>query len=675
MIGRILRAALVLQILAILNPCAAGAEDVFDFFKEESEPITIAAPRPETVFNSVSNVTVIDREQIERYNYESVSDALQTIAGVMIWRTYAMQRVPTFRGGLQEHYANKVLVMINNVPAWHAVTGEGDLDRVDIDSVERIEVLRGPASVLYGSNALNGVINIILRQAPKEARLIHATGGIASSHGGAGCAAEVSRAAGLYARGNTGSTLLLSASHSSVRRPHFTFTDEAHQTFELREYFTVKNINASWSKGGHSLLANLSNSVQDYGGNAISLASGAQNPHEKELALLNYTYASGPEWSDLKYSATVDRQHRQIPRDSGNSLRSDILGTRYTNDLSAVLSLTDDLSLDLGGKHEYRVADSYNNFVTTSQAVVSDNRMDNRIVWAGSLFAQLGYNSSPWKLALGTRFTHNSISGDDVSSRFSAVYAINDRNSLKLMAGQAFRAPTPFELYFQNTPVTVLGNPGLRPEKTTTVELSYLTSWGKLFAQLTGYYADYQHKIHRTLGTFTREGVAYTGANFYENASTYDSKGLELELRYREEHFSIFAAFSCIHGSDGDAQTIAGTGSLASAQSSNFKYVPRYTLSGGASFSTSNPLGPGDFFGSLTANEYAAINTLHTRLPAQAWADLSVGYKRNTVRHTVSIQNVTGSTVVVPEYVRQRVVESLPLVNGRRVSYTVSYRF
>ncbi|PIR16554.1 MAG: hypothetical protein COV48_09670, partial [Elusimicrobia bacterium CG11_big_fil_rev_8_21_14_0_20_64_6] len=69
MLGRMLRAVLVLQVLALLAPCAAVADDVFEFFKEESETVTIASPKPETVFNSVSNVTVLDREQLERYNY------------------------------------------------------------------------------------------------------------------------------------------------------------------------------------------------------------------------------------------------------------------------------------------------------------------------------------------------------------------------------------------------------------------------------------------------------------------------------------------------------------------------------------------------------------------------------------------------------------------------------
>jgi outer membrane receptor protein involved in Fe transport len=661
--------------LALLASSPARAEDAFEFFKEEAAAVTVASVKPESVFNSVSNVTVIDREMIERYNYESVADALQSVAGVMVWRTYLMQHIPTFRGALQEHYANKVLVMINNVPAWHAVTGEGDIDRVGIGSVERIEILRGPASVLYGSNALNGVINIVLRQAPKDSRLAEANAGLASGHGGFSGAAEVSRAAGLYARDKAGSRLFVSADYSSWRKPHFRFTDETNTTFELRDHFGVKNINASWNRGGHSLLANVSNSVQNNLGNSISLASGAQNPHDKELALLNYTYSFGPDWRNLKYSATFDRQRRQIPRDAGDSLRSDILGTRYVNELSAYLPLTDAFSFELGGRHEYRAAERYNNFVSTSQTVVADNRMDNRLAWSGSLFAQLGYGGGPWKLALGTRFTHNSISGDDVSSRFSAVYAINDRNSLKFMAGQSFRAPTPFELYFQNTPVTVLGNPDLKPEKTSSVELSYLTSWEKLFAQLTVYYEDYINTVHRDIGNFTRDGVAYANVNFYDNSTRYNAKGAEIELRYTAPRYSVFSAFNYIHGSKGDEKTIAAAGGLPAALTYKFKNVPSYTLAAGASLSAANPLGRGDFFGSLVANSYSSMDALRTRLPAQAWADLSAGYKAGAFKHVAAIQNVTGSTVVVPEYVRLRVVESIPLIHGRRVSYTVSYRF
>lgn len=673
MTKRILK-LLLTAVLPALGGAASAGEDAFKLFEEEAQAIRIASARPETVFNSVSNVTVIDRKMIESYNYETVSDALQSVAGIMVWRTYLMQHIPTFRGALQEHYANKVLVMIDNVPAWHAVTGEGDIDRVGIDSVERIEILRGPASVLYGTNALNGVINIVLRRAPKGSRLITGAAGLASGHGGFSGAAEVSRAAGLYALDKDGTRLLVSADYSSLRRPHLAFTDEAKNSFRLREYFSAKNLNASWSRGGHSLLANVSNSVQNGLGNNITLASGGQNPHEKEMELLAYSYSFGPEWKELKYAAAFDRQRRQIPRDAGDTLRSDILGTRYVNSLSASLPLSDALALELGASHEYQAAEHYNNFIATSQSVAADNKMDDRVIWTGSLFAQLGYGSDSWKLALGTRFTRNSVAGRDLSSRFSAVYMVDERNSLKFMAGQSFRAPTPFELYFQNNPATVLGNPGLKPEKTSSAELSYLTSWERLFAQLTVYYEDHQDSIHRDLGDFTRDGVAFANVNFYDNAAHSHSRGAELEARYTAARMSLFSAINYIQGG-GDAETIAAAGGLAAAETYKFKNVPRYALAAGASLNAANPLGPGDFFGSLVANHYSSMDTLRTRLPGQAWADLSAGYRTGTFKHAVTVQNVTGSAVVVPEYVRQRVVESLPLVSGRRVSYTIACKF
>ena len=101
---------------------------------------------------------------------ERIYPQKKTLAGIQVYRTAFKQQVATVRGVLQDHYANKVLVMINNVPSWHAVTGEGNLDRVSIHDVERIEVLRGPASVTYGSQAYVGAINLIFSAAKQCVR-------------------------------------------------------------------------------------------------------------------------------------------------------------------------------------------------------------------------------------------------------------------------------------------------------------------------------------------------------------------------------------------------------------------------------------------------------------------------------------------------------------------------
>ena len=132
--------------------------------------IDIASFKEQTIFNTPSTVSVIDKETIKRFNFNTISEALNTVAGFSVMRTYLKRNLPTSRGILQDHYANKVLVMINNIPTWHAGTGEGSIDRVDIADVERIEVLKGPASVLYGTNAYSGAINIVLKK-PEPGKL------------------------------------------------------------------------------------------------------------------------------------------------------------------------------------------------------------------------------------------------------------------------------------------------------------------------------------------------------------------------------------------------------------------------------------------------------------------------------------------------------------------------
>ncbi|MCK5688509.1 TonB-dependent receptor plug domain-containing protein, partial [Myxococcota bacterium] len=129
--------------------------------------VEISSTKAQTIFSTPSTVSVIDRSAIQSFGFTSVADAVERVAGVSVLRTYLKRNIPTIRGVLQTHYANKVLVLIDGVPAWHAVTGEGSLDRVGIDMVERIEVLRGPASVLYGTNAYSGAINIVTRRATK----------------------------------------------------------------------------------------------------------------------------------------------------------------------------------------------------------------------------------------------------------------------------------------------------------------------------------------------------------------------------------------------------------------------------------------------------------------------------------------------------------------------------
>src|SRR5687768_9811427 len=151
--------------------------------------LTTALPALTQSLTRHTNVVTIDRAMLERWQITSVSEALRLAAGFDTVRTYFKQDVATARGILQEHYANDVLLMIDGIPTWLASTGEGNLDRIDVGEIERIEVIRGPASVRFGTNAYAGAINIVLRHPDAEEVEGRITAGIDDRFGAAARAA------------------------------------------------------------------------------------------------------------------------------------------------------------------------------------------------------------------------------------------------------------------------------------------------------------------------------------------------------------------------------------------------------------------------------------------------------------------------------------------------------
>ncbi|MCJ8344997.1 hypothetical protein MJH12_05615, partial [bacterium] len=82
---------------------------------------TIASHLPEDRFSSTSTVYIISKNDIENYNYLTISEALSHVPGFEISRSYLKHDIATSRGVLQNQYANKILFMIENIPTWHAI--------------------------------------------------------------------------------------------------------------------------------------------------------------------------------------------------------------------------------------------------------------------------------------------------------------------------------------------------------------------------------------------------------------------------------------------------------------------------------------------------------------------------------------------------------------------------
>lgn len=141
------------------------------FLPAQAETLNLAqqvvtATRTATPLVSVASSSVITREDIERSQAQSVPDMLRGLAGVQIVSNGGRGKNTTlYLRGTSE---KQLLVLIDGVKVGAATSGAAALQDIPLALVERIEVVRGPRSSLYGSEALGGVIQIFTRRGAKQ---------------------------------------------------------------------------------------------------------------------------------------------------------------------------------------------------------------------------------------------------------------------------------------------------------------------------------------------------------------------------------------------------------------------------------------------------------------------------------------------------------------------------
>ncbi|HEX8042950.1 TonB-dependent receptor [Candidatus Deferrimicrobium sp.] len=128
-----------------------------------TEPVVVTATRiEEKVSEQASSVSVVTREDMEQLSPSLAGDVLQRIPGVDVQRTGSLGGLENIkiRGGKSTH----TLVMIDGFPVNSPSSGEFDISALPVDGFERVEVVRGAQSALYGSNAMSGVVNFLPRK-------------------------------------------------------------------------------------------------------------------------------------------------------------------------------------------------------------------------------------------------------------------------------------------------------------------------------------------------------------------------------------------------------------------------------------------------------------------------------------------------------------------------------
>ena len=166
---------LILYGLAFAIKSATLDDDFFDLSLEQLADIevTSVAKKSQKLSMAASSVFVVSQQDIKRSGVTTIPDALRMVPGVQVAKLDANKWAVSIRG-FNDIFSNKLLILMDGRTVYSPFFGGAYWDTVDtvLQDIERIEVVRGPGGTLWGSNAVNGVINIITKQAKETSGLM-----------------------------------------------------------------------------------------------------------------------------------------------------------------------------------------------------------------------------------------------------------------------------------------------------------------------------------------------------------------------------------------------------------------------------------------------------------------------------------------------------------------------
>lgn len=645
--------------------------------------LDVSSTRATNIFETPSTVTFIDRRTIQKYNFQTISEALKTVAGFDMLKTSGMLNIPTSRWIVQDHYANKVLIMINGVPTWSSVTGETAINRISIYDVERIEVLKGPGSVLYGTNAYAGAVNIVLK---KSQYLGHNR---VQTNAGVGIKGDFRAGANLIYSGQDIKLFVSGQSrnhHGDLRPIQDYKTDSLTRHYrDFREDNTFV-INASYKN--HSFLYN---GFQNTWGTMITNnhrnAQGIDEGQRTEGHLLKYGYQRelNDKWL-LKGGASFDYHDRRFPRSGDEAeLISYVTGRRISAYAKGVFTYKN-FDVEIGGDYDYRKSDRYDNYYVSKDSVAYGNNLTGRSAYEYSTFAQAGYKFWKLNLLLGTRFSKHELFGSNFSYRGTLVGQLSEKSSLKFIMGTSYRAPSLFENYMLTSTKGLTGNPNIRPERTRSMELAYLGSFGRLFVQALIYRANYLDEIQRSYNVAVdnfADGSQNTAKNevtTYINGQAFGASGIEVELKFKGKKIDSFLNFNYIEASTGvddfqfDASMIPFSHymvdeSFEDGYDAHIDFLPKVSATGGIMSDLYKGISL-----SLIGHYYSSMKGTYHEIPAQYIFDINLGFEhtwsRHHFRHNLSVKNLLDDITLFPDHVEHN-TNALPWDMRRSINYTL----
>lgn len=456
--------------------CASWIVTGVVFAQDASElPRTVVTPSrtAQPINEALPATSIITREEIDRWQAADLVSILGRETGVQF-------AVPGGRGAaaslfLRGASSSQVLVLVDGVRLNAGASGGAALGGIALDAIDRIEIVRGNLSSVYGSSAVGGVVQIFTRNGAAPGLTLSAEAGQGRTLDGTVSGGVDDGPVRLGGALGTGTTRAFSAIDTDrvVKGP---FAPGANADLDGNQYLSA-SLGATYRTGETLISANawFNRNLTDFD----STADGPTATHEEEsrlgaLSVLARAAITERWASQLAFGASRDRSTNSVSDPasfSNGEFTSDNAAVTWSNDFRLDSSIVAQL-----GAEYLRQSGESTSYVTTSRGGTQRYQRAVGSGWVGATG-----NHGPHQLQANVRYDQYSDTGNATSGLLAYGYRLDQAWRLTAQVSNAFRAPSFNDLYFP-----YFGNPDLDPERSVSGELGlrYVGSAGSMRAAL-----------------------------------------------------------------------------------------------------------------------------------------------------------------------------------------------
>ena len=447
-----LRNAVMVSLLAgttvVWGGTAFAAEDLQEFALDDM--VVTASRVPTQKVDTPADISVITKEEIADQNYASASDALRAIPGVNVLGSGA-KGSSMGQDKILLNGDERVLVLVDGRRMNLGSSGNSSADWLPpVNAIERIEVLKGGGSALYGTDAVGGVINVIMKKGSEIGN--HVT---VKAAGGSWNAEQYA----ISASGSTDSGLGLIVSATKERRGEYKFKNANGKSQLLKNSGyddTGVIVKLDQKVGEDNRIGVNFEHINAEGGSPFGYSGFGNTDSHKRIS---NNVALRYDWNE----SSDERGYVQVYKNYQHAHFRSPVASRQSNFTDSTIGLEAQQNFKFSDTDELTVGLEYYKTTVDNTALYTGERYINN----KAIFAENRWEFAPsWQLNTGLRYDHHSKYGSEVTPKVALNKKFDENSNVYLSWGRVFNAPTTDDLFwYQPGAYPTYGDPDLKPEK------------------------------------------------------------------------------------------------------------------------------------------------------------------------------------------------------------------